>query len=124
MIETEWIFLALKLIDDATLFSKDDVIKEYENNKDAKNLNELLHEKSIYPNGEKLGFYNTSKFTFNDFAEKRYSEKEFKEYLSGFSSEVQELFNILAPEYSQFDKLPLINKISSINGKYAKNKKW
>lgn len=122
MIETEWIFLALKLIDDATLFSKDDVIKEYENNKDAKNLNELLHEKSIYPNGEKLGFYNTSKFTFNDFAEKRYSEKEFKEYLSGFSSEVQELFNILAPEYSQFDKLPLINKISSINGKYAKNK--
>ena len=52
MIESEWAFLALKLIDDATLFSKENVIKEYENNKDAENLNELLHEKSIYPRGE------------------------------------------------------------------------
>lgn len=121
MIEFEWAILALKLIDDATLFSKEDVIKEYENNKDAENLNELLHEKSIFPNGEKLGFYNISKFTFNDFSEKKYSEKEFEEYLNGFNIEIQELFNIMNLGYSEFNEYPFMETISSINGKY-KNK--
>lgn len=104
MEDSELIFLVLKLIDDATLFSKDAVITEYENNKDAENLNELLYDKSIYPNGEKLGFYNFSKFTLNDFSEKRYSEREFKEYLNSFSIEIQELFILMKIDYFIFDK--------------------
>ena len=120
--ESDRIFIALKLIDNATLFSKDNVIKEYENNKNAENLNELLYEKSIYSNGEKLGFYNISKFTFNDFLEKKYSEKEFKEYLSGFSIEIQELFKIIEPDFSEFNKTRLFKILLSLNNEYAENK--
>ena len=110
MVESEMIFLALKLIDDATLFSKENVIKEYEKNKNAENLTELLHDKSIYPNGEKLGFYNISKFTFNYFMDNISSEKEFEEYLNGFSIEVRELFNIINIDRSIFYKYPLITE--------------
>ena len=60
----EFIFFTLQLLDEATLYSKKEVLKEYENNKDKENLEELLLNKSIYPNGEKLGFYNISKYTF------------------------------------------------------------
>ena len=62
----EFAFLALQLLDKATLFSKKEVLEEYEKHKNEKNIENLLQEKSIYPNGEVLNFYNTSKNTLND----------------------------------------------------------
>ncbi len=79
-------------------------MKEYENNKDAENLEELLLNKAVYPNGEKLGFYNISKFTLNDFLEKELSPEEFGEYFNGFNSEVKSLFYLLKDSFSYFNK--------------------
>ena len=58
----ELVYLTLELIDGATLFSKETVIKEYENNKNDEDIEELLYKKAIFPNGEQLGFYNISKY--------------------------------------------------------------
>lgn len=116
-------FYALQLLDNATLYSKEEVIKEYETNKNAKNLEERLHNKSIYPNGEKLGFYNISKYTLNDILDKKdlydeslkilreeyensiskkfvimsdlYKEMDFKDYLREHSNEEYEKYMIL-----------------------------
>lgn len=57
---------ALELIDKATLFSKNDVLEEYEKHKNDENIEKILLEKSIDRNGEQLGFYNTSKYTLKD----------------------------------------------------------
>ncbi len=59
-------FLALQLLDKATLFSKKEVLEEYDKNKNEKNLERLLLKKSIYPNGDELGFFNSSKYTLKD----------------------------------------------------------
>ena len=106
----EFIFFTLQLLDEATLYSKKEVLKEYENNKDKENLEELLLNKSIYPNGEKLGFYNISKYTLNDILNKEefkleefFSDKKifleklelFLEYFNGFNKEIQELFDLI-----------------------------
>lgn len=69
-------FLVLQLIDEATLYSKDEVIKEYKTNKHAENIEELLLNKSIYPDGEKLGFYNKSKYSLNYFLDKKEIQQE------------------------------------------------
>ena len=76
-------------------YIKKDVIKEYTNNKDDENIDSLLYKKAVYPNDEQLGFYNTSKYSLNDFYEDKLSEIEWTEYLNGFSSEIKDLFNIL-----------------------------
>ena len=94
--------LTLKLLDDATLHSKNEVLEVYENNKEDENLENLLYEKSVYPNGEKLGFYNISKFTLNDFINKNLPQSEFENYLKGFSKEINELFSIHKPKYYLF----------------------
>lgn len=100
------IFLTLQLIDGATLFSKEEVIKEYVDSKDDENIEELLYKKAVYPNGEQLGFYNTSKYSFNDFYEDTLTEEEWEEYLNGFSSEIKDLFKIILQySYIPFEKL-------------------
>ena len=102
--ESEIVFLTLRLIDEATLFSKKEVLEEYEKNKESKDLEKLLYKKAIYPNRESLGFYNTSKFTLADFFEKDLAEEDFTEYLNSFSYEVQELFKILKPNFYDIDE--------------------
>lgn len=89
------VFLTLQIIDEATLFSKEEVIKEYVDNKNDENIEELLYKKAVYPNGEELGFYNTSKYSFNDFYRDNLSEREWEEYLNGFSREIKDMFDIL-----------------------------
>ena len=126
----DFAFLALQLLDKATLFSKKEVLKEYEKHKNDKNFEKLLLEKSIYPNGDKLGFYNTSKYTLKDIlyqkevsnanwyiikekfeSENQFSndiekEKEFEEYLGDNFGE--EFFNYrefewkLIEEYNEY----------------------
>ena len=67
----DFAFLALQLLDKATLFSKNEVLKEYEKNKNADNIEDLLFKKSNYPNGQRLRFYNCSKYTLNDLLNKK-----------------------------------------------------
>lgn len=120
----ELVFLTLQLIDGATLFSKEEVIKEYTNNKDDENIDSLLYKKAVYPNGEQLGFYNTSKYSLNDFYGDELSEIEWTEYLNGFSSEIKDLFNILFEgHFIPLDKLKrhdikLLEKKEDINDFY------
>ena len=67
----DFAFLTLQLLDKATLFSKNEVLKEYEKHKNDENLESLLLKKSFYPNGEELRFYNCSKYTLNEFLYKK-----------------------------------------------------
>ena len=100
----EGVYLALFLIDKALLFSKEEVIQVYENNKNAENLEELLYEKAIYPNGEKLGFYNTSKYTLKDVYKNRFSKEIFNEYFKGFSKEIIALFRIFDGNFDDLEQ--------------------
>lgn len=116
----ELIHLALQLIDKATQHSKENVLKEYKNNKDAENIEEILFNVAVYPNGEKLGFYNISKYSLNDFIEKELTNKEFDEYMGGFNTEIKELFNsILKDRFSQIIKVtyPAKSLIEEVNEK-------
>lgn len=116
------VLLALKLLDSATLYSKNKVREEYENNYGYENLESLLYEKAIYPNGERLGFYNTSKFNLNDFLEKDLSEVEFEDYLNGFSAEIKELISISHLDYSWLKKEEYIEKLLEIDENIAETK--
>lgn len=122
----------LELLDKATLFSKNDVIEEYEKHQNDENIEKILLEKSIYPNGEELGFYNTSKYTFYDilfheeiedtywYRAKRSFEwnsenyfekhKEFEAYLNRFEHEEDIL------QYRKFEQKLKEDFIEYING--------
>lgn len=119
----ELVFLSLKLIDGATLFSKEEVIKEYESNKNDENIEELLYNKAIYPNGEQLGFYNTSRYSLNDFYNINLPKTAWNEYLNGFSNEIKQLFNnprfspILWEYFKDYD-IELLEKREDINDFY------
>ena len=133
----EFAFLALQLLDKATLFSKKEVLKEYEKNKNKKDIDMLLLEKSIYPNGEELGFYNTSKYTLKDIlyqkdvanadwfiikekfeSEYQFSndiekEKEFEGYLG--DNFLNEFYN-----YGEFQE-KLVNELNEYINGFSKN---
>ena len=83
----------LKIIDSALKFSKKDLINEYEFFKENDNLEKILLKKAIYPNGETLGFYNTSNFDLENLVNNKYNIYEnFKEYMGCFNSDVKTVF--------------------------------
>ena len=67
----DFAFLVLQLLDKATLFSRRDVLEEYEKHKNDKNFAKRVLEKSIYPDGEELGFVNISRYTLDDLIYKK-----------------------------------------------------
>ena len=67
----DFAFFVLQLLDKATLFSKKEVLEEYEKHKNDKNFAKRVFEKAIYPNGDGLEFPNISKYTLDDLIYKK-----------------------------------------------------
>lgn len=81
----------LKVIDCALKHSKHKVIEKYENNPEITE-NELFNT-AIFPDGEKLGFYNTSGFDLNSLSINRANIVDnFNEYMNGFNDDVKLVF--------------------------------
>lgn len=99
-------FTYLKLIDSALKYSKENVLKEYEKNKNSKNLKEILKSVAVYPSGETLGFYNYSQYDLDKICEMKDCNDKLHEYINGFSENIKDVFNEL-----DFDKvLEFLNK--------------
>lgn len=106
------------ILDKALEFSKKDIIQTYEKHKNDNDLDEHLLNKSIFPNGDKLGFYNYSKYNMQFF--KEYSQKEekdynefycmLKEYFTCFDENTKEIFNMLNLD----DALDLFYKLDAL----------
>ena len=94
----------LKLFDSALKYSKEDVIKEYDSYDDFDDeVEKLLLDKSIYPNGEKIGFYNYSPYSLDDIIKSDDSEDELVDYVDSFSDNIYELINIENIKKEDFD---------------------
>lgn len=118
----------LKIIDSSLKYSKEDVMKTYEKNKNSTELKSLLYKKAIYPNGKELGFYNISNFDLEKLCENNENIHEnFQNYLNGFSSNIKEVFDnfeldeIISEYFSSHQILfTIINKLNNL--KLNKNK--
>ena len=88
-------FAYLKLIDLALSYSKENILKEYDENKNSPNLNDILFKSAVYPSGEALGFYNTSKHDLKQLSNIIANGEmcdELLSYIDGFSDNVKEVF--------------------------------
>ena len=119
----EAVFQALALLDSATLYSKNEVLKIFEENEKNEDINDLLLEKAVYPNGEKLGFYNTSEYTLKEIFKNDLSEEVFTEYLNSFSIEIQELFSIFELDFNMIKKFDYLENYLNISEKITENSK-
>lgn len=74
-------------------YSKDAVVKAYEENKNDDGLELILMSESIGENGRKLGFYNYSPYDFKKLLEDPNNiEANLKQYLNSFSENVKDIF--------------------------------
>ena len=87
-------FSFIKLTDDALKYSKVNIIKQYDS---SENIIDNLFNQAIYPNGEKLGFYNYSKWDLKKLSgvNENLISIEFQNYLNSFSDNVKVLLNQL-----------------------------
>ena len=86
-------FTVLKRFDSVLAYSKDAVVKAYEENKNDDGLELILMSESIGENGRKLGFYNYSPYDFKKLLEDPNNiEANLKQYLNSFSENVKDIF--------------------------------
>ncbi len=86
-------FTVLKRFDSVLAYSKDAVVKAYEENKNDDGLELILMSESIGENGKKLGFYNYSPYDFQKLLEDPNNiEANLKQYLNSFSENVKDIF--------------------------------
>ena len=84
----------LKLFDSALKYSKEDVITEYNSYDDFdEEVEKFLLNKSIYPNGEKIGFYNYSPYSLDDIIKSNDFYDDFIDYIDSYSDNIYELIN-------------------------------
>lgn len=99
----------LKLFDCALTHSKKEIVKIYDSYDDFDDeLDEMLLNNSIYPNGEKIGFYNFSQYDLDDILELDNFNEELMDYIDSFSDNVNEalyLFNIDEIKKEDFNDL-------------------
>lgn len=83
----------MKRFDSVLAYSKDAVVKAYEENKNDDGLELILMSESIGENGKKLGFYNYSPYDFQKLLEDPNNiEANLKQYLNSFSENVKDIF--------------------------------
>lgn len=83
----------MKRFDSVLAYSKDAVVKAYEENKNDDGLELILMSESIGENGKKLGFYNYSPYDFQKLLEDPNNiEVNLKQYLNSFSENVKDIF--------------------------------
>ena len=82
----------LRLFDSALNYSKEDVVKEYDSwdNYDDE-VERTLLDLSIYPTGEKIGFYNYSPYNLNDVLKSDDFTDELMDYIDSFSDNINEI---------------------------------
>ena len=86
-------FTYIKLLDGALKHSKEDVLREFEMNRNSESLEETLLETAVYPSGETLGFYNTSKYDLDKLCENGVEITcKLNDYIDGFSGNVKAVF--------------------------------
>lgn len=87
-------FITLKRLDDVLSYSKDDIIETYSQYKDNNGkLDDVLMEIAKDKEGNNLGFYNYSKFNFNELLiDPEHIEENLFNYLDGFSDNILDLF--------------------------------
>ena len=89
-------FTYIKLLDTALEYSKEDVLREYEKNRNSNDLDEILMNTAVYPTGETLGFYNTSIYDLEKLSESGVDiSAKLNEYIDGFSKNVKVVFDKL-----------------------------
>ena len=82
----------LQLFDDALKYSKNEIIKEYDSYDDFDDeVNDLLLNKSIFPTGEKVGFYNYSAFSLEDIVKSNSFKEELIDYIDSFSDNINDV---------------------------------
>lgn len=112
-------FTVLKRFDAILKYSKKYVVKTYENNKDKTEfLEPILRDKAVDENGNKLGFYNFSKFDFETLLQDPNNiEENINFYIQSFSSNVKDILE-------NFDIEKQISKLSKNNLLYLLIKKF
>lgn len=116
-----FLFGLIKLLDCAQEYSKSEVINEYKKYGMIKGIDEILNEKSVFPNGDKLGFVNFSDFDLNSLVNDEYNLFEnFQDYLLKFDNNIIEvlstsnidwIFSHLLNEKLLFNYLKKLNNI-------------
>ncbi len=106
----------LKIIDDALSFSKEEIISTFNVSKELNDLEEKLLDAAVYPNGEKLGFYNYSPYDINQLGsfyenkDENFNKYLFYDkvinYLSSFDSNVSEILD----DYKIYEHISFLHK--------------
>lgn len=112
-------FTVLKRFDSVLEYSKADVVKVYEENKDkASYLDPIFLSKAVDENNKPLGFYNYSKYDFKSLLEDPENiEANMEHYLNCFSDNVKDIFE-------NFDIKNQITRLAKANRLYLLVKKF
>ncbi len=86
-------FTVLKRFDSVLEYSKENVVKAYNKNKNDDGLEIILMSESVDENGRRLGFYNYSPYDFKKLLEDPNNiEANLKHYINSFSENVKDIF--------------------------------
>ena len=90
-----FVFKLLKILDNLQEYSKDSVIHEYDLCDDE--VSQIILNKSVYPNGDQLGFYNYSQYNLEKLAnvETINIKEEFIDYIDSFSENIYDYLDSL-----------------------------
>lgn len=111
-------FTVLKRFDSVLSYSKEAVVKAYDENKNEDGLELILMSESVDENGKRLGFYNYSPYDFKRLLEDPNNlEDNLKHYLDCFSDNVKDIF-------IRFSMDKYISKLSEKNLLYKLMRKF
>ena len=115
-------FSFLKIVDAAIKFSKKEIVETRIKYESKSNLNKIILQYAQYPNGEQLGFYNSSNWDLNKLSlDQNNILTNLKEYILGFDKDIQEVLicfeleNMIQFLYKNDLLFLIIEDLSSIN---------
>jgi type I restriction enzyme M protein len=116
-------FTVLKRFDSVLEYSKENVLKEYNQYKDSlDNLDPVLLHVAVDENGNELGFYNKSQYDFKSLlADPEHLEANLLHYIDSFSSNVEDIFENFYIK-NQITKLEKANLLYLLIQKFSETK--
>lgn len=116
-------FRLIKQLDNLQQYSKLNVVEEYESGDDE--YEEILLSKSVYPNGQSLGFYNYSRHDLSSLSKLSSQDikNEFLDYIDSYSDNIYDIFEIIGLDdtVQEMSDEILLNKIISLSFKSSEN---